>query len=33
MTGHYELRPQVLMQLWVSFDFWESYLRRIGRID
>lgn len=33
MTGYYELRPQVLMQLWVEFDLWESYLKRIGRID
>lgn len=32
MTGYYELRPQVLMQLWVAYDLWEAYLRRIGRI-
>lgn len=33
MTGYYELRPRVLMQLWVKFDLWEDYLRRIGRIE
>lgn len=33
MTGYYELRPQVLMQLWVEFDLWEAYLRRIGRVE
>jgi predicted membrane-bound mannosyltransferase len=29
----YELRPQVLMQLWVQYELWEAYLRRIGKID
>ncbi len=32
MTGYYELRPQVLMQLWVKYDLWVEYLKRIGRI-
>ncbi len=29
----YELRPQVIMQLWVRFELWESYLRSIGRVQ
>jgi len=29
----HELRPQVFLQLWVKFDLWEAYLRRIGRIE
>ncbi len=32
MTGYYELRPAVLMQLWVKYDLWVAYLKRIGRI-
>lgn len=32
MTGYYELRPQVLVQLWVREDVWMAYLRRQGRI-
>lgn len=32
MTGYYELRPQVLAQLWVREDVWEAYLRMLGRI-
>jgi predicted membrane-bound mannosyltransferase len=33
MTDYYELRPRVFAQLWVRFDLWEAYLRRLGRID
>ncbi len=33
MTDYYEIRPQVFAQLWVRFDLWEAYLRRLGRID
>ncbi len=33
MTDYYELRPQVFAQLWVRFDLWEAYLRRLGRIE
>ena len=32
MTGYYELRPQVLAELWVREDVWEAYLRMLGRI-
>ncbi len=32
MVQH-ELRPQVIMQLWVEYDLWEAYLRRIGQIE
>jgi uncharacterized protein (TIGR03663 family) len=32
MVGYFELRPRVLMQLWVRLDFWESHLRRLGRL-
>ncbi len=32
MTGYYELRPRVLLQLWVRMDLWESHLRRLGRL-
>ncbi len=32
MVGYYELRPQVLMQLWVRFDLWEAVLKRLKRI-
>ncbi|MHB8974856.1 MAG: hypothetical protein ACYC4N_30880, partial [Pirellulaceae bacterium] len=32
MTGFYQLRPQVLAQLWVKLDLWENYLRRLGRL-
>jgi uncharacterized protein (TIGR03663 family) len=27
MTGFFEIRPQVLAQLWVRFDLWEDHLR------
>jgi uncharacterized protein (TIGR03663 family) len=33
MTGYYELRPQVLAQMWVRLDLWERHLRRIGALD
>ena len=32
MTGYYEIRPQVLVQLWVREDVWMAHLRRLGRI-
>ncbi len=32
MTGYYELRPQVLAQLWVREDVWEAHLRKLGRL-
>jgi hypothetical protein len=32
MTGYYQLRPEVLLQLWVRIDVWEAHLRRLGRI-
>jgi uncharacterized protein (TIGR03663 family) len=32
MTGFYEIRPQVLAELWVRLDLWESHLRRLGRL-
>jgi uncharacterized protein (TIGR03663 family) len=32
MTGYYEIRPQVLAQLWVREDVWEAYLRMLGRL-
>lgn len=32
MTGYFELRPQVLAQLWVRLDLWEKHLRRLGRV-
>jgi len=32
MTGYYEIRPQLLAQLWVRMDLWESHLRRLGRL-
>ncbi|MHB8903324.1 MAG: flippase activity-associated protein Agl23 [Thermoguttaceae bacterium] len=32
MTGYYEIRPQVLAQLWVREDVWEAHLRRLGRL-
>ncbi len=32
MTGYYELRPQMLAELWVREDVWEAYLRMLGRI-
>ncbi len=32
MTGYYELRPQVLAQLWVREDVWIAHLRALGRI-
>ncbi len=32
MTGYFEIRPQVLAQLWVRLDLWEHHLRRLGRI-
>lgn len=32
MTGYYEIRPQVLAQLWVRMDVWERHLRRLGRL-
>jgi len=32
MTDYYEIRPQVLAQLWVRFDLWKTHLRRLGRI-
>ncbi|MDD4789764.1 MAG: hypothetical protein PHO07_21565, partial [Pirellulales bacterium] len=32
MTGYYEMRPQVLAQLWVRMDVWERHLRRLGRL-
>ena len=32
MTGYYQLRPEVLLQLWVRMDVWETHLRRLGRI-
>ena len=32
MTDFYEIRPQVLAQLWVRIDLWERYLKRLGRI-
>jgi uncharacterized protein (TIGR03663 family) len=28
-----ELRPRVIMQLWVEFDLWEAYLTRTGAVD
>ncbi len=33
MTGFYELRPQVLVQLWVREDVWEAHLRRQGKLQ
>ncbi|MHB8864138.1 MAG: flippase activity-associated protein Agl23 [Pirellulaceae bacterium] len=32
MTGYFQLRPQVLAQLWVRDALWEQHLRRLGRI-
>ena len=32
MTGYYAVRPNVLAQLWVRMDVWESHLRRLGRL-
>ena len=32
MTGYYQLRPEVLLQLWVRMDVWEAHLQRLGRI-
>lgn len=32
MTDYYQLRPHVLVQLWVQFDLWEAHLKRLGRI-
>jgi predicted membrane-bound mannosyltransferase len=32
MTGFYEVRHQVLGQMWVRMDVWEAHLRRLGRI-
>jgi len=32
MTGYFQLRPRVLMQLWVRLDLWEAHLRRLGRL-
>jgi predicted membrane-bound mannosyltransferase len=32
MTGFYEVRHQVLGQIWVRMDVWEAHLRRLGRI-
>jgi hypothetical protein len=32
MTGYFQLRPQVLAQLWVRLELWEQHLRRLGRI-
>jgi predicted membrane-bound mannosyltransferase len=32
MTGYFQLRPQVLVQLWVQFDLWEAHLKRLGRL-
>ena len=32
MTGYYEIRPQVLAQLWVREDVWMVYLQMLGRI-
>jgi predicted membrane-bound mannosyltransferase len=32
MTGFFQLRPQVLAQLWVKLDLWEDHLRRLGRL-
>lgn len=32
MTGYYEIRPQILAQLWVREDVWMAYLRMLGRI-
>ena len=29
----HELRPQVIVQLWVEYDLWEAYLRSIGQIE
>jgi uncharacterized protein (TIGR03663 family) len=31
MTGYFQLRPQVLAQLWVRLELWEQHLRRLGR--
>ncbi len=33
LTDYYEIRPQVLAQLWVRVDLWETHLRRLGRIE
>ncbi len=27
MTGYYEIRPQVLAQLWVRFELWQAYVQ------
>jgi len=32
MTDYYQLRPRVLVQLWVRFELWEAHLKRLGRI-
>jgi hypothetical protein len=32
MTGYYEIRPQVLVELWVREDVWMAHLRATGRI-
>ncbi len=32
MTGYYEIRPQVLAQLWVREDVWMAHLKALGRI-
>ena len=32
MTGYYEIRPQVLAQLWVREDVWIAHLQKLGRI-
>ncbi len=32
MTGYYEIRPQVLAELWVRMDVWEAHLRHLGRL-
>jgi hypothetical protein len=32
MTDYFQIRPQVLAQLWVRQDLWESHLRRLGRL-
>ncbi|NUQ65461.1 MAG: TIGR03663 family protein [Pirellulales bacterium] len=32
MTGYYEVRPQVLAQLWVRMDLWEAHLKQLGKL-
>jgi uncharacterized protein (TIGR03663 family) len=32
MTDFYEIRPQVLVQLWVRDDVWMAHLRKLGNI-